>query len=105
MLARAAAADLREIARYTRQQWGTGQARIYLSKLDQGIERLVAGEAPYKDLSALYPSLRMTRCERHFIFCRLRHDAPALVVALFHERMDLMVRLTDRLAQHTQASS
>jgi plasmid stabilization system protein ParE len=39
----------------------------------------------------------MARCEHHYIFCLSRDDAPALVVAIFHERMDLMVRLTDRL--------
>jgi len=41
--------------------------------------------------------LRMVRCEHHYIFCLPRDDAPALVVAIFHERMDLMARLADRL--------
>nr|WP_255210280.1 type II toxin-antitoxin system RelE/ParE family toxin [Sphingobium cloacae] len=48
-------------------------------------------------MSALHPGLRMVRCEHHYVFCLPRDDAPALVVAIFHERMDPMVRLADRL--------
>jgi len=48
-------------------------------------------------MAGLYPGLRMSRCEHHFIFCLPRNDAPALIVAIFHKRMDLMVRLADRL--------
>nr|WP_246698175.1 hypothetical protein [Rhizobium sp. BK275] len=31
------------------------------------------------------------------VFCLLREDAPALIVAILHERMDLMTRLAGRL--------
>lgn len=48
-------------------------------------------------MSALYPALRMARCEHHYVFCLPRENAPALIVAIFHERMDLMTRLADRL--------
>jgi plasmid stabilization system protein ParE len=44
----------------------------------------------FRELDALYPGLRMTRCEHHYIFCLPRKNAPALIVAIFHERMDLM---------------
>ena len=37
-------------------------------------------------------------CEHHYVFCLPRETAPALIVAIFHERMDLMARLADRLA-------
>jgi len=48
-------------------------------------------------MTALYPALRMVHCEHHYIFCLPRDDAPVLVVAIFHERMDLMTRLVERL--------
>ncbi len=96
-LTAAAEADLREIIRYTRKQWGSPQVRSYVAKLERGIERLAAGQGAVKDMSALYPTLRMTRCEHHYVFCLPRDGAPALVVAIFHERMDLMTRLADRL--------
>lgn len=97
VLSSAAEADLREIIRYTRDRWGAAQVRTYIGKLQHGIERVAAGHGTFKDMSALYPALRMGHCEHHYIFCLPRDDAPALVVALLHERMDLMVRLMDRL--------
>jgi plasmid stabilization system protein ParE len=92
-----AEADLRGIIRYTRKQWGAAQVRRYIGKLEQGIANLAAGQDPFKDMSELFPALRMARCEHHYVFCLPRQDAPALVVAIFHERMDLMTRLADRL--------
>ena len=92
-----AEADLREITRYTLKKWGAEQARAYTSKLGQCIEALVKGTAPFKDLSELYPGLRMFLCQHHFIFCLPRTGAPALVVAILHERMEIMERLKLRL--------
>lgn len=93
----AAEADLRDVIRYTRKQWGEAQARTYIAKLQRGIESMAEGQALFKDMTALYPGLRMLRCEHHYIFGLLRDNAPMAVVAIFHERMDLMVRLADRL--------
>lgn len=92
-----AEADVREIVRYTRQQWGEAQARSYAAKLIRGIERVASGQGAFKDMTALYPGLRMIRCEHHYIFCLPRDDAPVLVVAILHERMDLLERLEARL--------
>lgn len=93
----AAEADMRDIIRYTRKQWGDDQVRRYVARLEQGIARLVAAQGAFKDMSTLYPALRMARCEQHYVFCLPRENAPALVVAIFHERMDLMTRLAARL--------
>lgn len=97
MLTLAAEADLRGIVRYTRKAWGDAQARRYATQLECGIEAVVSGQGAFRDMSALYPGLRMARCEHHFIFVLPRDGAPALVVAILHERMDLMVRLRERL--------
>lgn len=97
MLTEAAEADLRDIIRYTRRQWGDAQVRHYIGALERGIARLAAGEGVLKDMSALHPALRMAHCEHHYIFCLPRRDAPVLIVAIFHERMDLMTRLSVRL--------
>jgi len=97
VLSSAAEKDLREIIRYTRKEWGDVQTRSYIEKLTSGIERVAAAEGAFKDMASVYPGLRMIRCEHHYIFCLPRTSAPALVVAIIHERMDLMVRLADRL--------
>ena len=98
ILTRSAASDVRKITRYSRKQWGDAQTRIYIAKLEQCAETIAKGGGRYKDLSELYPDLRMVHCEHHYIFCLPRVGTPALVVAILHERMDLMTRLKSRLA-------
>ncbi len=88
---------MRDIIRYTRKQWGDEQVRRYVARLEQGIADLAAGRGRFKDMSALFPVLRMARCEHHYIFCLPREAAPALIVAIFHERMEVMARLAERL--------
>ena len=97
VLTAAAEADLRDVIRYTRREWSDAQTRSYVAKLKQGMERIAAGQGASKDMAAVFPALRMVRCEHHYIFCLPRDDAPALIVAIFHERMDLMARLAGRL--------
>lgn len=92
-----AEADLRDIVRYTRKEWGTAQVRTYAAKLKTGIVRVAAGQGVFKEVDELYPALRVAHCGHHYIFCLPRENAPALIVAIFHERMDLLVRLADRL--------
>jgi len=93
-----AAEDLRSIVRYTRRTWGADQARAYSEKLHAGVERLARGEGAYKTLSDIHPSLRVAHCEHHYIFCLWRENASAIVVAILHKRMDLITRVSDRLA-------
>ncbi len=93
----AAEAELREIVRYTGKLWGEAQARKYAAKLHGCIQALANDKKPYKDMSGLYPAIRMAHCEHHYVFCLPRPDAPALVVAILHERMDIVARLEHRL--------
>jgi plasmid stabilization system protein ParE len=97
VLADEAEADLRQIVRHTRKQWGKAQARAYAAKLKQGMARLAARQGSFKNMDEVHPALRMARCEHHYIFCLLRDDAPVPIIAILHERMDLMARLADRL--------
>ncbi|MEG3143460.1 type II toxin-antitoxin system RelE/ParE family toxin [Sphingomonas sp. RT2P30] len=69
MLSAAAEADLRDIIRHTRQRWGDAQVRSYIARLQVGIERVALGQGFFKDMTALYPGLRMAHCERHHAFC------------------------------------
>lgn len=99
VLTAAAESDLRSIVRYTRKQWGDVQVRRYIATLEHGIASLAAGRGAFKDMSVLFPALRMGRYEHHHVFCLPREEAPALIVAVFHERMDLMTRLAERLKE------
>ncbi|GFM31285.1 type II toxin-antitoxin system RelE/ParE family toxin [Novosphingobium sp. PY1] len=97
VLTAAAEDDLRSIVRYTRKQWGSAQVRSYIAKLEQDIVRLASGQGPFKEMGELYPGLRLVHCEHHYIFCLPRGAEPALIVAILHERMDLVMRLESRL--------
>lgn len=92
-----AEADLRSIIRYTRKTWGTERVHRYVAALEQGMMRIAVGEGSFKDMSQLHQGLRMAHCEHHYVFCLPRRDAPALVVAILHERMDILARLVGRL--------
>ncbi|CAB3774535.1 type II toxin-antitoxin system RelE/ParE family toxin [Paraburkholderia humisilvae] len=99
VLTEAAEADMRGIIRYTRKQWGDAQVRRYIARLERGIASLAARKGLFKDMSVVYPALRMAHYQHHYVFCLPRENAPALIVAIFHERMDLMVRLAERLSE------
>ncbi len=43
--------------------------RRYIAKLEEGMACLAAGRGSFKDMSELYPALRMVRCEHHYVFC------------------------------------
>lgn len=97
ILTSSADADLRSIIRYTRTQWGEVQTRNYVTALENGIARLAAGQGAINPMDTIYPSLRMAHCEHHYVFCLPRENTPALIIAVLHERMDLMARLAERL--------
>lgn len=54
VLTTAAEADLRDLIRYTRKQWGDAQARVYVAKLTRGIERIATGQTPFKALPTIH---------------------------------------------------
>ena len=80
------------------QAMGRRTGSILVAKVESSIVHLATGRGAFKDMSDLHPALRMARCEHHYIFRLPRAGEPSLVVALFHERMDLMTRLQSRLA-------
>jgi toxin ParE1/3/4 len=92
----AAVADLRDVARYTTKQWGAAQTRVYTAKLHEGMVALASGQGHYRELPEVHAGLRMTRCQHHYLFMLSRPGAPAVVLAVLHERMDLMERLKAR---------
>ena len=95
---RQAQAELREIVRHTAQQWGADQARAYARQIDEAAADLASGEGVFKDWGTVLPGLRVKAAGSHFVFCVLRPNQPALVLAILHQRMDLMTRLQRRLA-------
>lgn len=96
ILTTTAEAELRDIIAYSFERWGDRQAEIYSANLLACMNAIAGGRGTFLDLR-LHPDLRMLKCGHHYIFCLLRQDSPSLVIALLHERMDIMTRLDDRL--------
>jgi plasmid stabilization system protein ParE len=89
--------DLESIVIYTADKWGVDQVRKYMSGIEQCMESLAAGKSFSKNLNDLMAGLRIMHCQRHYIFGLERDGSPMLILAVLHERMDLITRLQERL--------
>ncbi|MGM0743598.1 MAG: type II toxin-antitoxin system RelE/ParE family toxin [Pseudomonadota bacterium] len=91
----AAEEDLRDIWRYTLETWGPEQADTYLDQLGECLDEIGSRRAPPRSLPQLPDELCIHRCQRHYIFW-LAIDRP-IIIAVLHEKMDILLRLEDRL--------
>jgi toxin ParE1/3/4 len=89
--------DLANITEYTVNHYGIAQARDYVAALERCAENLASGSGYYRELKNVHPRLRATRCQHHYIFGMMRTGKPMAVVAVYHERMDVLRRLKTRL--------
>ena len=93
----AAQDDLREIARYTLKQWGKAQSLRYAALLEQCFIEIAARSRLSRPVLERYPILRASRCEHHYVFYLHPDDQPPQIIALLHEKMDMIQRLKNRL--------
>ena len=98
LFTKGAADDLSAIIRHTHQKWGASQCQAYVAQLESKAVALATGQGVFKELGFIHPQLRMTKSGRHFIFCLYRSDAPSLILAILHERMDIAERIKNRLS-------
>ncbi len=96
-LAPGAELDLLDIALYTIKKWGVKQADRYEAALEDHFIAIGQSEAHTRVVFEHWPELQLSRCEHHYTFSLQRADAPPLILAIFHEKMDLMARLRERL--------
>ena len=93
-LTSSAKADLAAIVQYTLDTWGHDQAKTYVHKFKVCLEKINKGTALSR-LKLKDKKCKALLCEHHYIFY-LDRD-PKVVIAILHERMDLMKRLKERL--------
>ncbi len=96
VLTRAAAQDLAGIWDHTFKTWSADQADRYLEKLEICCRQIETGQAVCRSFADIDPRLHSHHCERHYIFFLTMDDGP-VVIAILHERMDLLVHLLERL--------
>jgi plasmid stabilization system protein ParE len=97
VLTQFAANDLKQIARYTLTQWGKKQSLEYANLLEKRFGEIADRTAISRSFSNLYPQIRVTHCEHHYIFYGHDEGECPCILAVLHERMDLVSRLQDRL--------
>ena len=92
-----ALADFDDIYLYTLEKWGREQARRYVGAIETCCENVAKGDVITRSFSADGVECRVCRCEHHYIFLIDGENSEISVVAVFHEKMDLIARLTERL--------
>ncbi len=86
--------DLKNIARYTQQQWGIEQRVKYLNMLDACFGLLAGNPLLGKDRSDIYHGYRGYPLGTHLIFFREEVNG-IVIVRILHQSMDTENRLTD----------
>ena len=89
--------DLKEIARYTLTEWGKKQSLHYAELLDATFSKIAAKNVNFRTFSKRYPQILVSRCEHHYIFYVHPDKKPPRIIAVLHERMDMLARLKNRL--------
>lgn len=83
-----AAADLREIGRYTRKTWGLEQARHYRDELQIALQKLSLTPEIGRERDAIAPGVRSHTVAAHVAFYIQRKDG-ITILRLLHPRMDV----------------
>ena len=98
VLTTSAEEDMRNIARYTIDTWGIGQAERYETLLTNRFQEIAQGIITPRIFVKRRPDLLFTHCEHHYIFYWQPKDrTKPIILAVLHERMDLIQRLKNRL--------
>jgi len=89
--------DIKGIARYTLKQWGKDQSMRYAGMLERCFREIATGAVYSRSFSESYPQVKVCHCEHHYIFYIHPDKKPPIIIAVLHERMDMLVRLKKRL--------
>ena len=93
-LTQAAKADLKEIGRYTKREWGTAQRNKYLTTLDECFHMLAVHPFRGADCSDIREGYRKYGAGSHVIFYR-QVAAAVEVIRILHGSMDTERHLLD----------
>ena len=97
-LTRSAQGDLEAIARYTIERWGSKKAKQYAASFDACFMKLAEGEVVARVFSEALPHIQVTRCGQHYVFFLRTAKKRPCIIAVLHERMEILERLKGRLS-------
>lgn len=88
------------MARYTIDKWGMAQAERYEAILSKRFQEIAQRVVTPGTILKRRPDLLFTHCEHHYIFyLQPKNSTDSIILAVLHERMDLMRRLKTWLAR------
>ncbi len=90
--------DLLDIISYTIENHGVPKMELYIAKLEKCADQLAMKQGHFRVIDVDYKSVRVKHCQHHYIFGFDRDSSVFEVIAIFHERMDLIRRLEIRLS-------
>ena len=93
-LAADAAADLLEIVRSTKKQWGQEQAQRYREELDLGLQRLSLAPDRGRNREGIVPGLRSFPVAQHIAFY-VQRKGRVIILRLLHPRMNVEAAFED----------
>ncbi len=96
-LIKEADADLEGITRYTFKKWGEQKAIKYLDRIEQCLCCIAKSKFWKQPFPNKYPKLRVIRCEHHYIFYLHSENKIPCIIAVLHERMDMLTRIKNRI--------
>lgn len=90
ILTNAADADLEEIGRYTRDNFGMPQATLYLTDLKSAFEMLADHREAGRARPEIAGNLRSYRCSSHLVFYRITDAQNIDVLRVLHHAQDAL---------------
>ena len=92
-VSRAALADIREVGRYTQQQWGKVQRRLYLDEMNNRFQFLAENSAIAPERRSFDPPVRIYPFQKHLIVF-VMEEGGILILRILHQRMDVSAHLS-----------
>jgi len=96
-LTQGAEQDLREIARYTLKNWGSKSLESYWHGLKNTFKTIGKNDVIKRQFSDKFSQLLVTKYRYHFIFYITNPAKKPVIIAIIHEKMDIVKRLVNRL--------
>ena len=96
-ISKAAEKDWHNIVSYTLDKFSKKQVQKYTNALIKCLDDLANKKGAFKKLDVSDNEILIKHCQKHYIFALNEPNRPLLIIAIFHERMDLMQRLKNRL--------
>ena len=92
-LTHAAKNDLKQIATYTKDQWGIEQRNAYLRQMDERFHKLALNPAIGKPFDYIKPGYRKSAVGSHIIFYISDPSGLINIIRILHKNSDVEAKL------------